>query len=275
LLYSNLWIATAAVCMAIQTQFILTHSLKLEAYHGLLFFGTLFLYAAHRLIGLRRILNIHQEGRFAVIRELQTLVIILAIISAVFTTYFLYQMPRDIILWLLPAGLASAAYVFPVLKNNRRLRDINHIKIFLIALVWAWITGFIPAFLIIHESFKISLLIGLEHFFFIFAITLPFDIRDMKIDAAAQVKTLPATIGIFATKKLAYLCLFFMILFASWIFLLDKYSLSILCALTLCCLVCLVLIYHSKPDRPDYYYTGFLDGTMILQFLLVLGSQWV
>jgi 4-hydroxybenzoate polyprenyltransferase len=270
ILYSNLWIAGAAVCMSLQTQYIYTGTLQLSAYHGLLFFGTVALYAAHRLIGLQRVLSITQEGRFAKIRDLRLLVALLALISAVLTAYFLFQVPFMLILWIVPAGIASVTYILPIFKNKQRLRDVNYVKIFLIALVWAWLTAFIPAYWM-HPQAPMSILaVGLERFFFIFAITLPFDIRDLKIDSATRVKTLPSAIGIQATKNLAYGCLIFMMLLAGWSWGMDNYSLRILLGLFLCALVCFFLIRYSTPQRPDYYYTAFMDGTMILQLVLLL-----
>jgi 4-hydroxybenzoate polyprenyltransferase len=270
ILYSNLWIAAAAVCMSLQTQYIYTGTLQLTAYHGLLFFGTVALYAAHRLIGLQRILSITQEGRFVKIRELQLWVALLAMISAALTAYCVFQVPFKLILWILPAGIVSGTYVLPLFKNKQRLRDVNYIKIFLIALVWAWLTASVPAYWLHQKDLTDILAISLERFFFIFAITLPFDIRDLKIDTATRVKTLPSAIGIRATKNLAYGCLIVMMLLAGWSYTMDAYSLGTFFGLLSCALLCFFLIKYSTPQRPDYYYTAFMDGTMILQFLLVV-----
>lgn len=270
ILYSNLWIALAAVCMSLQTQYILSGSVRMEAYHGLLFCGTLSLYAVHRLIGLQKVLSVTQEGRFAVIRQLKALVLILAVISAIGTFWFMVQLTFSLLLWMLPAAIASATYVLPIFKNKQRLRDYNYIKIFLIAIVWAWLTAFLPA-MILHEEAVIPLIaISLERLFFIFAITLPFDIRDLKIDSATRVKTLPATIGIAATKKLAYWCLFLMMSCSLWMLITEVYSPGVFGGILSCALLCLVLIKNTTVERPDYYFTGFLDGTMIAQLLFVL-----
>ncbi len=275
ILYSNIWIAIAALCLSIQTQYIFTGSLQFQAYHGLLFFGTIALYAVHRLIGMKKILSITQEGRFAIIRELELPVLILAVISGLVSLFFVFQLPIHLNLWMLPAGLISATYVLPILRHKQRLRDINYVKIFLIAIVWSWLTAFIPALWIHQEDFWGILAISMERFFFIFAITLPFDIRDLKIDTATKVKTLPSSIGIKATKYLAYLCLLLMISFSIWSFYLNEYSMGHLTGLFLCALVCFFLIKYSSPERPDFYYTGFLDGTMILQLLLVLFGMYL
>jgi len=269
ILYSNLWIAGAAVCMALQTQLLLTGRLRPGAYHGLLLFGTLALYAAHRLIGLKKVMAFTESGRFAIINRLRLTVLAVAIISGLFSAYFLWHIPLRYWPWLTPAALASAAYVLPFLKDRQRLRDVNYVKIFLIALVWSWLTAFMPAFM--NETTTLLQLwaIGLERFFFVFAITLPFDIRDMKIDLKTSVKTLPSTLGIQGTQRLAGLAMILMLACVSWSYGAGFYDPYALIGLMLSALSSFFLIYYFRPERPDYYYTGLMDGTMIFQFLIV------
>lgn len=72
------------------------------------------------------------------------------------------------------------------------------LKVFYVGLVWAlvncWLT--LPEF---------SIPIFLISFFFITALVLPFDIRDMKSDT---VKTFPMLIGVQNTKYIAYALVF-------------------------------------------------------------------
>ncbi len=267
-LYSNVWIALAAVAMALQSQLILEQKAQLQPFHGLLFFGSLALYATHRLIGLSRIWS-HQEGRYAIIRQLRTLVLILAILSSLAGLYFASLLSFRLMLWFIPAGLASLAYVVPFLKKKKRLRDVNYIKIFLIAGAWSWLTAFLPTFFVDAATQNQILALSLERFFFVFAITLPFDIRDLKIDREANVRTLPSAIGLKATRWLAGLSLSVMLLCAGWSFWLDIYTWKMVLALFLSALISYLFILEASPDRPDHYFTGWLDGMMILQPLLV------
>jgi len=84
-------------------------------------------------------------------------------------------------------GLFYVVYVVRFIPYNNKwlaLRDIPFLKIFVIAFVWALVTGLLPLI-----SSKDLIQINLQHilfltkqFLFVVAITIPFDIRDMKYD---------------------------------------------------------------------------------------------
>ncbi|MEM8909046.1 MAG: UbiA family prenyltransferase, partial [Bacteroidota bacterium] len=169
---------------------------------------------------------------------------------------------------LIPGGIALG-YVLPFLGNQKRLRDINHVKIFLVAIVWAWVSVLLPA---LQEQISLDGLLALmiaERALFIFAITLPFDIRDLQVDQHSQVSTLPAQLGVTRSKLLANLLLLLCGLLATVLYLLDYYSFSVLVGLLLAYLSTALLLYFSHPKKHDYFYSGLMDGTMILQFVLV------
>ena len=71
------------------------------------------------------------------------------------------------------------------------------------ALVWAFITVTLP--LVEGRQFLVptDALLFLERSVFIFAITIPFDIRDLKVDQHIEVKTIPSAIGEQGAKRLA------------------------------------------------------------------------
>ncbi|MEM9991436.1 MAG: hypothetical protein AAF738_06695, partial [Bacteroidota bacterium] len=167
--------------------------------------------------------------------------------------------------------LLSLAYVLPLLTSSRRLRDLHFIKIFLVATIWASVTVLLPALemgKLMLSSNKIFL-IFLERAFFIFAITLPFDIRDLKIDAHTAVKTIPSEIGVKRTKQLAYLALCLAFITAYFNFQLYTYTLSGWLAIGISIFSTGIFVRYSEFAKHDYYFTGILDGTMIIQLLLL------
>src|SRR5690606_18217476 len=154
----------------------------------------------------------------------------------------------------------SLGYVLPFLGKNKRLRDIGQIKIFLIAGVWAFITVVLP-FVDHGAGFSFALvLISLERAVFIFAITLPFDIRDMKVDSQELLTTIPGRIGIEKTKLLAYACCAFAVALAFCNYLVDAYRISTLVALVIAYIITAWLISFSSTTRHDYFYSGLMDG---------------
>ena len=61
--------------------------------------------------------------------------------------------------------------------------------------MWSYVTVFLPAMELGLALDLRLFMIFIERSLFIFAITLPFDIRDMEIEKANGVKTIPAMIG--------------------------------------------------------------------------------
>ena len=103
----------------------------------------------------------------------------------------------------------------------------------------------------------------------IFAITLPFDIRDLRVDQHGEVKTIPAILGVDKTKQLSYASLCAALILATVNYYFHFYDLKILVGLGISYLVCVWFISFSTTERHDYFYSGLLDGTMIFQFLVV------
>ncbi|WP_294265775.1 hypothetical protein [uncultured Chryseobacterium sp.] len=132
------------------------------------------------------------------------------------------------------------------------IRKIPLLKVFYVGLVWAlmncWLT--LPEFDI--PIFFIS-------FFYITALVLPFDIRDMKIDT---VKTFPTLIGVQNTKYLAYGLVSISNLLS--VFYLDlPYSTAFFLSGT----VTYILIYFSENKRSDSYFSFGVETCSALPFL--------
>ncbi|MCK5368640.1 MAG: hypothetical protein KAQ62_08805, partial [Cyclobacteriaceae bacterium] len=93
---------------------------------------------------------------------------------------------------------------------------------------------------------------------------LPFDIRDFQVDNKNALLTFPQLIGIIPTKLLAIVCLFIFTLIISnitqtWYILYFSLFTS-------------VLILNSSVKRKEYYFTFYLDGTIILYFITIILS---
>lgn len=273
ILYSNLWIAACALAMALQTKWLLSGNISMTNLEWFILCSTLSLYAVHRLTGMVKLKAFTEKGRYAVISRFKNHIAFYAIVSAIAGAWFYFQLDLDLKIHLALTGVISLGYVLPVLGTGKRLRDIHYLKIFLIAITWAWVTVVVPA-LAQHQSWTIWLtLLTLERVIFIFAITLPFDIRDHQIDAHTGVKTIPGYIGMMGTKKLSIACLGFA-LFLAALNLGHIYGAGTFIGLFISMLLTGVIIWKADKVRHDYYFTGLVDGTMILQFLLVWGLEF-
>ncbi|MBB4804889.1 hypothetical protein HNP38_000161 [Chryseobacterium defluvii] len=135
------------------------------------------------------------------------------------------------------------------------IRKIPFLKVFYVGLVWAlvncWLT--LPEF---------NLPVFFISFFFVTALVLPFDIRDMKKDT---VRTFPQLMGIQNTKYLAYLLIFVSNILA--IFYLDfVYSPAFFMA----CIITCILIYYAENERDDAYFSFGVESCAALPFLFLV-----
>ncbi len=274
ILYGHFWIAAAALAMTIQTRLLLTGHFSIGPLEGFVFCGTLTLYALHRLVALYLFPSDQAQGRYRILSDFRLHILLYAVAAGVFAAWFYFQLPAYL-RWLLVAPSAIAlAYVVPFL-NGRRLRDLPYLKIFLIALAWAWITVAATA----RECGLLwTLPTGLmlvERCLFIFAITIPFDIRDLAQDHSTQVATLPGFLGIKLAKKVAWWSLFGMLLAVLSNTYIHTYNWPVCSALLISLLSSGYFIQQSHEQRHDYYFTGLLDGTMIIQLALVTAALMI
>ncbi|PSR09610.1 MAG: hypothetical protein DA408_21405 [Bacteroidetes bacterium] len=267
-LYGHFWIATAALAMALQTQLLLAGHWSWTALDGFIATGTLTIYALHRLVAMWLSPTTTSDERFGVMRRFKTQILWYAVVAGLGAAYFFWHLSGSTQLLLLaPSGIALA-YVLPLL-NGRRLRDLPYLKIFLIAIAWSWITVVTPAHVAgVSLNWPVAWML-VERCCFIFAITIPFDIRDLAMDEQAGVSTLPRHWGIAKAKQMAYLALAGMLLAVAANWCLGTYTTAATIVLLVSGLSSAALVRATRPDHPDYFFSGLLDGTMILQCLLV------
>jgi len=269
ILYGNLWIALGALLLCLQTQYILEDSWKCNDLTAFVFFSTWLLYALHRIVGILRLKDFLEIERYSVIARFRRHIIVYAILAGLGAIWYFLQLTFLLKVAVVLPGFFSMAYVLPFFGKKRRLRDFDQIKIYLVALVWAWVTVVLPAVYYGHGFSWSLVLMFVERTLFVFAITLPFDIRDLQVDGHSKVSTIPSEIGVKKANTLAILLLSIGLGLAFINFALQYYSAIILFALMGSFISTAYLVYLSKPERHDYFYSGLMDGTMIFQGLLV------
>ncbi len=264
-IYSSLHIALGAVCLSLHS-YVLNIDLVNWNYIWFLFCSTIALYGLHRLIGIRKLRDVPNQGRFEIITIYYKHILFYTATSSLALLYFISQLDLSTIKIASVPVLLSLIYVLPVLGNGKRLRDLHFVKIFLIALSWSWLTSFIPLF---QTGFvKLAYLMSIERFLFFIAITIPFDVRDFQIDKRSNVKTLVSALGVNTSYLLSHIILLLASVLALVLIILKgcsiPYGLSLLGThvLTHMC------IHWSKGSQNDYYFSGLLDATMFLPFLI-------
>ncbi len=165
-------------------------------------------------------------------------------------------------------GILSLLYNIPdhfIHRYYKSLRTIPLIKIFVIAFVWATIGSWLPFYWTSAAWQAVGALFA-SQFCFIMAITLPFDIRDHKQDKASRLLTIPGVIGI---EKTRWLSLFFLLLHL--LIMLVWFSHTAVATILLT-VITAPLLFLSSAQKPYWYFTGLIDGLIIVQYLFLVAT---
>ncbi|MNJ91569.1 prenyltransferase [compost metagenome] len=275
LLFSNLFIAICAVAQGLVTYHLL--NVAPDKYIlAIIFFGTIGIYNFSMLLSKPKDPKHSPYIRVRWIFSHHRLIISITLISVLclIPLGLLYLSIEAKLLMIFTAVLALG-YNIPFLTlNNQKigLRNIPGIKLFLIALVWSVSCVLLPVVELEHNyqiniSTAETLLLVAKRFLFIAAITIPFDIRDLFQDKLYALKTIPVMLG---EKKAYIFCQFLLIGYLALLLLFRQAAISDIIALTLTLLLTGWLIFKSNIKKNEYYYFFYIDGTMLLQYVVLV-----
>ena len=246
----------------------------------LVFFATLFAYNFQRLDRLLRPSEEPSSNLHLWLRHHRKGLITLTIISGLALLALLFLMPLRVALLLGPFGLLSIGYTLKYVyrKGDRMgLRDVPRLKIYLIALTWMGATAILP--MIYEADWPVVgeprfFLHALERFAFVLAITIPFDIRDLKYDASWR-QTIPQLLGVKGARWLAVLCLVVaggLVWGQALATIADELPVASIQpnVITLALLLSASMIFASNEKRSDWYYSLGIESLSILYAAMVI-----
>lgn len=277
-IHSNLFISIAALLLTVETQIQLGLQPQWHPYLFLIFFATIFEYNVHRLFTILFFPQSLDSPKHQWVKENKLFFYLVVSFSVIGFLIALFQAKFSVLLALSPLALLTVFYSIPIANSHKgifRLREIPYLKIFLIAIVWSVVTVLLPVIYHNAETNFINFIcIILERFLFVFAITIPFDIRDMEEDTASSLKTLPLQLGKKKAEMLSQWAMYgFMLLSV------IHYSLSSQMFIAIAMLVSgistLYFIQNKNLQKSPYYFYGILDGTMLLQAVLVIVAYFL
>ncbi|NNF36425.1 MAG: hypothetical protein HKN68_20150 [Saprospiraceae bacterium] len=216
--------------------------------------STWLLYSIHRIIGIEKVGAFKGKGRFAIIRSHKAHIYVYAVLAAGLSGYYFFRLRYDVIYTMVIPALVSLFYVSPLFPGKKRLRDLSWTKILMIAMCWSWLTTFIPG-----QSTGDALIWGLARFFFLFGITIPFDLRDKDIDAHTDVKTIAHFASANVLSAAAIISLVISLFLPIIVF---SLSAQIIVSEVIVHLLAIGLVWYTIKDRHDYAYSLLLDGSM-------------
>ena len=269
MLSTQLILAISALCLSLETFILTGYNLQPEPVFGLIFFGSLCLY------------NLAFLGSFpftvASLKKKKGKAI-LFILSFAGSTFCLYFLPLNTCILVLCSALLCVLYLYKIKWHGLLLfvRNVPLLKNILLSWIWAWVTVWIPLS-VYQEGFTFpegTTVIFLRRFFFILAIAIPYDIRDYWSDLKNNLHTLPVTMGIWKSKLVALLSLSLFGLFVMWNSFFGNGETAqvkqVSFAFFISAFLTGAIILLAHAERKKIYFSLWLDGMMILQFVLLL-----
>lgn len=282
-LFGNIHIAICAVALAFTTSSVLDLRVRMEWLY-VIFGGTLALYSYQRWIGVQQKENVNYPGLQHQwnIRNSRIL-LALTVAGIVLAAVAVFSLKKQTWFVLLLTAFLSLLYSAPIIPSGKkriRLRDIAGVKIFLVALTWTLVCVWVP----VAESYEPSLINvfsaeysyvwkwSLVCFLLIFALTIPFDIRDIEFDKCV-LRSLPMIYGERRIKKLA-MALMLLSAFLLWRFEVrithDSFPHGWWRGYTLWAIAATVLVSYCTSKRNEYYFAFWVDGMILFIPLAVL-----
>ncbi len=257
LIYSNLWVAMAMAALTlVVTTLLKTHSANTTTLSFIITFcGYNYLYLAAYIITPSKI----KKGRAAWIEQHKIFLTSLTLLTTLVSGYLILLESKNIQIRIIIFALLSVFYVLPT-QRNIGLRWIPAFKIFLIATTWT-----ILATLSINSFRSSNLFLIINVWIFIFGITIPFDIRDIKTDPKT-LKTIPQIFGINTSIKLSQVCIFIALSTLSYF----SNSIPVIIANSIFTTVCILLIQQVKNRNEADFINFYIEGLPIMWIVLLL-----
>lgn len=282
LIYSNIYISLAAALLTHGTSRLLGAESPSPALGTVVFFATLAVYNLDRLVGGDLEDRLQRTQRHRWIKESRRPLWVLTAASAVGVLVSLPFLQPATVVALAPAALVSLAYCLPLVRgssdpsageNNerRRLKELPGVKALAIALVWAFATVVVPA-----VEAGLSLTGGavtttfVERLVFVFALTLPFEVRDLQRDRAAGIRTLATMLGPRRTTVVATVLMVVLTAVAAARFTTTGDDGLLAMVVTGVATIAALVPSFRAGERSELYYVGILDGMLLLKGALLL-----
>jgi hypothetical protein len=192
-----------------------------------------------------------QKGNF--VANQHKFLIGITFLSLITTVFYFLQLPTSAQLFLVWTFCLVVIYPF--------LRKQGWLKLFWVSICMAEITVHFPAILYQVNNLDLFLL-GLQRFFIVFALLIPFEILDSETDDKG-LKTIPQRIGIWNAKMFGFVAIVFFLGIEFFKPTFDCISLWI-------GLITALAIWFSTTNRNDYYTSFWVECIPILWYIFYL-----
>lgn len=260
--YGNIHVAIAVWSLTMVTGFFY----RINTANSALFIG-LSTFVAYNWIRYLKYRNASlQETILIWFNKHKKFLVVLNSIASIYLFLLLFKIKMNSLWVLMPFALMTLFYITPIqLTKNKKiaLRKIPIFKIFCISLSWS---GLVVLFPLTQEAVPIDksvLLFFVQQFIFVFVLTLPFDIRDVKFDEKT-LKTIPQLLGINKTRVLGVFATLVFFGISFYLFSYENmYSVLFIGVLQLFYLV------RSGEKKSRFYASFWVESVPIVWFLIL------
>ena len=187
-------------------------------------------------------------------------------------SYYAYRLEMQTLIYIGVLGLATFLYAIPIIPkkifidNQKNLRSIGGLKVYVIAIIWSGVTVFLP---LINNEFDITndvIITACQRFLFVLVLMLPFEIRDLNFDNL-KLATIPQKIGVKLTK---YIGLLLLLLFYFLNYFKDDINQSLLVSYVIISSVTLLFLVLAKQNQSKYYSAFWVESLPVMWLVILM-----
>lgn len=274
IVFGNYWVSTGVVALYAVGCDVLGAEFSWE-WAAALFFGTLSAYTYHRVgPGIEHAMEGSGGIRRNWIAENSRALRIQMVASGLLAlALFIWLCNVDQWYFLIPSAVAALVYILPIIRIGGkwiRLRELPYFKILIIVAVWMVLSllPLVPEISPLTQNMPLQLLL-LQRLLFLFAVTIPFDLRDMEFDRSRGIKTLATRLGAERSIRISHVLLVLSAI-VCWVgFQMQIWNGSIALALAVSSASTAVLLARIKPDSDEMTFSFWLEGSMVDQLFWI------
>jgi len=268
--FTSLFIATCAVLMVYQASLLFNVNFSLSLY-GFVFFGSVCSYNFHWFLTPPDVPPTSYKLRWNLTnRKLHLILALTGMVGAGICCFLLIGHW----VWLGVTAFLTFMYSAPMISHPffTWLRRIAVGKTLYLTAAWAHVTAFLPLIIQLKSLSAPHIWYVINRFFFIYAICVVFDRRDVESDRRAGIKSLitylsPRGIDIlfwFSQAVVLASC----VVLSQWLSVMEA-SILFIPSLIMC-----LLYESSKKSKSDYLYYFLLDGLMALSAPILILAKF-
>jgi len=260
LIFSNLFVACCILSLFLSSEILLeSKNYNLAVF---VFFATIFTYNFQRIVRIKKGI---QHTRKSWLENYKKTIMYLIFFSSCVSFYYFFSFNYTTQLTIILCAIISLLYPFG-------LRQVPFLKIFIISIIWTTSTFLILVFENNIVFSNTMLFHFLTRLFFVFSITIPFDIRDLQFDNY-RLKTIPIFFGEIKARIIAVIFLIFSELMCVYLFFSNSLSSHYLLAISISFLLASIFILNSTKEKSEMYFSFGVESISIIFYIILLISS--